>query len=286
MINSGLSFASLNSGFVLAQVNFGTSFASYMGIVLALAGAGLYFLRSFRPNVARDHDVFFAAVALGAGGILFFNGWRLDPILQFCQLMLGGSAIFFAVESIRLREITTEQARRRTPVVDDDRSVSRVYRAELDDLEPINDRVNTRRIQGAIDDYADDYDQGYRRRRSPSRSEPKGRLGPSSERSRRRRPRSGGSRPNDALDSPPAYWDDEPPQRSSSRRSSLEDSARPYSRNSEPMNRPPRRNRPSGKSRPSSGSSLADSPNGENYADYRPLDLSDEKVDSSSNFDY
>ncbi|NJO10323.1 MAG: hypothetical protein HC873_12420 [Leptolyngbyaceae cyanobacterium SL_1_1] len=108
------------------MVNVGLSFASLIGIALAVSGAALYFLRSFRPNLARDHDVFFAAVALGAGGILFFNGWRLDPILQFGQLMLGGSAIFFAVESIRLRGLATEQAKQRTPVVDDDRPVSRV----------------------------------------------------------------------------------------------------------------------------------------------------------------
>lgn len=285
MINIGLSFTSLNSGFVLAQVNFGTSFASYMGIALVFAGAGLYFLRSFRPNLARDHDVFFAAIALGAGGILFFNGWRLDPILQFCQLMLGGSAIFFAVESIRLREITTEQAKRRTPVVDDDRPVSRVYRAEIDELDRMNDRINTRRIQGSRDDYGDDYDQGYQRR-SPSRSAPKGRLSPSSERIRRRRPRSSSSRLDDPLDSPPAaYWDDEPPQRSS-RRSSPGDSSRPYSRDSDVMDRPPRRSRPSGKPRPTGGSNLSDGSGEANYADYRPLNLSEDKVDPSSNFDY
>ncbi|MDJ0704242.1 MAG: Ycf66 family protein [Leptolyngbyaceae cyanobacterium MO_188.B28] len=282
MINGGLSFASLNSGFVLAQVNFGTSFASYMGIVLALAGAGLYFLRQFRPNVARDHDVFFAAVALGAGGILFFNGWRLDPILQFCQLMLGGSAIFFAVESVRLREIATEQAKRRTPVVDDDRPVSRVYRAELDDYERINDRINTRRIQGSRDDYGDDYDQDYRRRPS-SRSAPKGRLGPSSERIRRRRPRSGSSRSNDSINPPSAYWDDEPPQRSPRR--SLEDSPRSYDRDADPMNRP-RKNRPSGRSRPIDGSNLGESRGEDNYADYRPLNLADESFDPPSKFDY
>ena len=168
-------------------------------------------------------------------------------------------------------------------MVDDERPVSRVYRAEIDELDRINDRVNTRRIQGSRNDYADDYDQEYRRR-TPSRSAPKGRLGPSSERIRRRRPRSGGSRPNDVLDSPTAYWDEEPPQRSS-RRSSLEDSARPYGQDSESMNRP-RKSRPSGRPRPASDSNLEDASRGDNYADYRPLNLSDEKVDPSSNFDY
>jgi hypothetical protein len=121
------------------MVNFGLNSASILGIFLAVAGAGLYFLRSVRPELARDHDIFFAAVGLLCGFILLFQGWRLDPILQFGQLLLTGSAIFFAVESIRLRGVATEQARRNTPIVDRDRPVSktRVYtEAELDKIDP------------------------------------------------------------------------------------------------------------------------------------------------------
>jgi hypothetical protein len=120
------------------MVNFGLNSASILGIFLAVAGASLYFLRSVRPEVSRDHDIFFAAVGLLCGFILLFQGWRLDPILQFGQFLLSGSAIFFAVESIRLRGVATEQARRNSKIVDDDRPVSstRVYRAELDQLEP------------------------------------------------------------------------------------------------------------------------------------------------------
>jgi hypothetical protein len=120
------------------MVNVGFSWGSLIGIVLAVAGAALYFLRSVRPGLARDYDIFFAAVGLLCGGILFFNSWRLDPILQFSQFLLAGSTIFFAYESIRLRGVATEQAKRSAPPVsyEDDRPVSRVYRAELDELEP------------------------------------------------------------------------------------------------------------------------------------------------------
>jgi hypothetical protein len=121
------------------MVNFGLNSASLLGIFLAVAGASLYFLRSVRPELARDHDIFFAAVGLLCGFILLFQGWRLDPILQFGQFLLTGSAIFFAVESIRLRGVATEQARRNTPIVDRERPVSRsrVYtEAELDRIEP------------------------------------------------------------------------------------------------------------------------------------------------------
>lgn len=120
------------------MVNVGFSWGSLIGIVLAVAGAALYFLRSVRPGLARDYDIFFAAVGLLCGGILFFNSWRLDPILQFSQFLLAGSTIFFAYESVRLRGVATEQAKRSAPPVsyEDDRPVSRVYRAELDELEP------------------------------------------------------------------------------------------------------------------------------------------------------
>ena len=120
------------------MVNFGLNAASLLGIFLAVAGASLYFMRSVRPELSRDHDIFFAAVGLLCGFILLFQGWRLDPILQFSQLLLSGSAVFFAVESIRLRKVATEQARRNTPTVDRERPVSRtrVYtEAELDRIE-------------------------------------------------------------------------------------------------------------------------------------------------------
>jgi hypothetical protein len=93
-------------------VNASLNWASIVGIVLAVGGALLFFLRNFKPALARDTDVFFAAIGLLCGGILFFQGWRLDPILQFGQFLLAGTTVFFAYESVRLRAVTTEQARR------------------------------------------------------------------------------------------------------------------------------------------------------------------------------
>lgn len=124
------------------MVNFGLNAAAILGIFLTVAGAGLFFLRSVRPELARDYDIFFAAVGLLCGIILLFNGWRLDPILQFGQFLLTGTAIFFAFESIRMRGVATEQARRNTPTVDRDRPVSRtrVYTdAEVDKIDPYDD---------------------------------------------------------------------------------------------------------------------------------------------------
>ena len=94
------------------MVNASLNWASIVGIVLAVGGALLYFMRSFKPALARDYDVFFAAIGLLCGGILFFQGWRLDPILQFGQFLLAGTTVFVAYESVRLRGVATEQARR------------------------------------------------------------------------------------------------------------------------------------------------------------------------------
>jgi hypothetical protein len=136
----------LNSANILAQINIGANSASIVGIFLAVAGAALYFLRTVRPELSRDQDIFFAAVGLLCGFILIFQGWRLDPILQFGQLLLVGTTVYFAFESIRLRGIATEQAKRNTKIVDDERPVSNNYtyrrksgyRAEVDaELEPL-----------------------------------------------------------------------------------------------------------------------------------------------------
>ena len=158
------------------MVNFGLNAAAILGLFLAVAGAGLFFLRSIRPELARDYDIFFAAVGLLCGVILLFNGWRLDPILQFGQFLLTGTAVFFAFESIRMRGIATEQARRNTPTVDRDRPVSpnRVYtEAELDQIDPYDDvyegakpNYNSPRLRG--------YDDPQPRptRRPPARNRP------------------------------------------------------------------------------------------------------------------
>ncbi len=183
------------------MVNIGLNPGSLLGILLAVAGAALYFLRSQRPALARDHDIFFAAVALISGGILFFQGWRLDPILQFLQFLLAGSAIFYAYDGIRLRGVTTQQAKRSAPIVDDERPVSRVYRAELDELNPYEDRPVRRRIPGTREPRGrEDYDEAASRRPS-SRITGDERLGPGDRTSNRRKPRSRNERsPSDYTD--------------------------------------------------------------------------------------
>ena len=156
------------------MVNASLNWASIVGIVLAVGGALLYFMRSFKPALARDYDVFFAAVGLLCGGILFFQGWRLDPILQFGQFLLAGTTVFFAYESVRLRGVTTEQARR-SSFFDDDEPAPGPYRPRMgggawadererfDEPQPIRRRIRSRTEDNEADDF-------YRPRRATSRA--------------------------------------------------------------------------------------------------------------------
>ncbi len=124
-----------------------------LGLGLVLAGVGLYLLRSMRPELSRDHDIFFSAVGLVCGGIILFFGWTMDRAILIAYLLLAGSTVSFAYEAIRLRGIATKQAKRNTRVVDRERPVSRtrVYQeAELDGIEPYDrqPRYNNPRLRG------------------------------------------------------------------------------------------------------------------------------------------
>jgi len=156
-------------------VNASLNWASIVGIVLAVCGGGLYFLRSFKPALARDYDVFFAAIGLLCGGILFFQGWRLDPILQFGQFLLAGTTVFFAYESVRLRGVATDQARRSSYFDDDQipdmpRNQRNRFVDEYDKFED-NERIS-RRFQPQEDPIEDDFMDNGPRRRSVARAIP------------------------------------------------------------------------------------------------------------------
>ncbi len=157
------------------MVNASLNWASIVGIVLAVCGGGLYFLRSFKPALARDYDVFFAAIGLLCGGILFFQGWRLDPILQFGQFLLAGTTVFFAYESVRLRGVATDQARRSSYFDDDPISdVPRNSRGRYnDDYDRFDEAERpSRRFKPQDDEFEEDYTEGRSRRSNFSRAIP------------------------------------------------------------------------------------------------------------------
>ncbi len=157
------------------MVNASLNWASIVGIVLAVCGGGLYFLRSFKPALARDYDVFFAAIGLLCGGILFFQGWRLDPILQFGQFLLAGTTVFFAYESVRLRGVATDQARRSSYFDDDPISdMPRNSRGRFnDDYDRFEETERpSRRFKPQEDEFEEDYMEDRPRRRNVSRAIP------------------------------------------------------------------------------------------------------------------
>ena len=303
MINFGL-----NGVNTLAQVNFGTGTHTLLGILLAVAGAALYFLRSVRPELSRDHDIFFAAIGLVCGIILVTQGWRLDPILQFGQVLLVGSTVFFAVESIRLRGIATEQAKRNTKIVDDDRPVGNYYQqAEIDEVEFDYDRPARPRIPGSRDPRASRPDQSYEeetpRRRlrnddyeddGPRRSSSRDvdRQQEDKPRPRRPSPSRVETRYQDEWDSPKKpSWDltkdsdEEGSTASSSIKKRSRNNNAPVQSNFDtdtPSPRP-RKRRPT---RESVQPSRDDEAIPTDYVDYKPIDRSkDDDSDSSTDFD-
>ena len=131
------------------MVNTSLNWVSIIGIVLMIGGALLFSLRTYKPALSRDTDVFFAAVGLLCGGILFFQGWRLDPILQFSQFLLATTTVFFVYESVRLRGVTAEQARRSEFMDDPEENEPRPRVAPigsgLDEWDPLEQRPPMRR---------------------------------------------------------------------------------------------------------------------------------------------
>jgi hypothetical protein len=252
------------------MVNFGLNSASILGIFLAVAGAGLYFLRSVRPELSRDHDIFFAAVGLLCGLILLFQGWRLDPILQFGQFLLTGSAVFFAVETIRLRGVATEQARRNSPIVED-RPVSNVYRAELESLEPYEEEDYEPR--GRLRGYADSRssrssgyeEQAPRTPRSRRSSDSYGSR--EAARQRQTRPSSPSAyQPYDEWSEPASSWEETPPAPTRPRRPRPEVDTPPAT-----TARTPKKRRPRPPQEPPLSSRELKS-NASEYVDYQPID--------------
>lgn len=300
MLNFGL-----NSASVLAQVNVGTNSASIIGIFLAVAGAALYFMRTVRPELSRDQDIFFAAVGLLCGFILIFQGWRLDPILQFGQLLLVGTTVFFAVESIRLRSIATQQAKRNTPIVDREREVSdnysykrrRDYEAEVeDDLEPLpyeeEDPPVRPRIRGSRDERSsrDDYYEEQPPRRSSRRTSNE--RPETTDKTRRRTSGRSTNRPTERNED--EGWGAASARQVDDWESSSDEARKPSRRGSNGTQRPEssendvpprqRKRRPPAETT-SRRESADDDVISADYVPYKPIDSSDDESDNSTNFD-
>jgi len=85
------------------MVNVDVSPSVILGVGLIGSGVSLWQIRQTKPWISKDYDVVISCISLLVGGILIFQGWRLDPLLLFGQLMTTGAALSFAVEALRLR---------------------------------------------------------------------------------------------------------------------------------------------------------------------------------------
>jgi len=94
------------------MVNVDVSPSVILGVGLIGSGVSLWQIRQTKPWISKDYDVVISCISLLVGGILIFQGWRLDPLLLFGQLMTTGAALSFAVEALRLRNEVYKQEER------------------------------------------------------------------------------------------------------------------------------------------------------------------------------
>jgi Ycf66 protein N-terminus len=266
-------------------VNFNTP-ALLFGLILLVASISLFIFGRLKPELQRDSDSLYAIVGVVCALILFGSAFDLSLGMSFQQLLMIGALIALMWQNIQARQPKNlaerrggvlddmrawgsgrEKSRRSAPMVDDDR---RVYRAELDDLAPLEDPRTNRRIRGGRE--VDDWESS---RRSTRRSEyadntprrPRGSLNGSpmvDDEDDRPRLRAARALPPDrSVERVNTSWDDDRPVRRP-RRSDAESSS----------SRPPRTSSESSRRRRSSESS--------DYVDYQPLDY----PDSSNGKDY
>lgn len=92
------------------MINFSFTFNVLLGIILIIGVLIFYFLRFVRPDLARDEDIFFSTIGLLYGFILIADGWRLDPILLFSQVLAVIIILAAGWENIRLRGLVANIA--------------------------------------------------------------------------------------------------------------------------------------------------------------------------------
>lgn len=80
----------------------------FLSGILAFGVLLLYGLRTVRPEISRDEDIFFVTIGCFYCGILMVHGWRLDPILLFSQALIITAVLFAGWENIRLRGLIVQ----------------------------------------------------------------------------------------------------------------------------------------------------------------------------------
>jgi eukaryotic-like serine/threonine-protein kinase len=82
----------------------GSTWIVLLGVGLAAVGAGLFALRSFYPQIAKDYDAIFAVMFCLCGVLLLFQNQYVKQEIQISQFLLAGAGIFSATECLKLRQ--------------------------------------------------------------------------------------------------------------------------------------------------------------------------------------
>ncbi|MEM0980632.1 MAG: Ycf66 family protein, partial [Cyanobacteria bacterium P01_H01_bin.58] len=217
-------------------MNFGTPVPLLIGIVLILGAIALFFLDKLKPGYGRDSDKVYAILWL-ISGVFLLGHLTMELLASFQQLIMTGMLIAVTIENVLSRK--PKDARYAAQGLGDmpmepepyrpsrsqsyrNNASSRMnVRAELDNEAAFGGRFTSdrRMLRGRdeqpprrssyygndyVDSYADDeraYDQ---RPSSMAEERPVGRLNPSNDRIRRRRPKALDGRYDDAS----ASWDE------------------------------------------------------------------------------
>lgn len=95
------------------MINFSFGPNVFLSMMLAFGVLLLYGLRTVKPEVSRDEDIFFVTIGLFYCGIIMVHGWRLDPILLFSQALIITSLLLAGWENIRLRGLIYKMRRKK-----------------------------------------------------------------------------------------------------------------------------------------------------------------------------
>jgi hypothetical protein len=261
-------------------VNFNTP-ALLFGLILLVASISLFIFGRLRPEIQRDSDSVYAIIGVVCALILFGSAFDLSLGMSFQQLLMIGALIALMWENIQARQPKNvgarrgvmdsvrgwgsgKESRRGAPMVDDDRPSNRVYRAELEDLAPLEEQRTSRRIRGGRDSRDDDWESSRRSTRrndyaddAPRR--PRGSLNGSpivENEDDRLRLRAARPLPSDRTERINTSWDDDKPVR------------RPRLNDEETSSSRSKRTRPESSSRRRSSESS-------DYVDYKPVDYPD-----------
>jgi Ycf66 protein N-terminus len=259
-------------------VNFNTP-ALLFGLILLVASISLFIFGRLKPEIQRDSDSVYAIIGVVCALILFGSAFDLSLGMSFQQLLMIGALIALMWENIQARQPKSvgarrgvldgvrgwssgRESRRGAPTLDDDRPSNRVYRAELEDLAPLEEQRTSRRIRGGRDSRDDDWEGSRRTTRRNEYTDdvprrPRGSLNGSpivdneDDRPRLRAARPlPTDRPTERVNS---SWDDDKPVRRSRPNDDETSSSRP------------KRTRPESPSRRRSAESS-------DYVDYQPVD--------------